>query len=68
MCAGSVILELLPYNWDWDGASSFYKNLTSSMGDIHHFAWRAYSPDTAYYLSEDDELYQNWTSSECTSP
>ena len=39
--AGAMVVELLPYNWEWKGVSRIYKNITSSMGDIHHFAWRA---------------------------
>ena len=42
--AGAMVMELLPYNWEWKGVSRIYKNITKSMGDIHHFAWRAKHP------------------------
>ena len=29
--AGAVVLELLPYNWDWKGISEIYVNLTRSL-------------------------------------
>lgn len=43
-CAGAVVMELLPYNWEWNGISRTYANLTASRGDIHHMAWRAKHP------------------------
>ncbi len=43
-CAGAVVMELLPYNWEWNGISRTYANLTASCGDIHHVAWRAKHP------------------------
>ena len=66
--AGSVVIELLPYNWDWEGASTLYKNLTESMEDISYYSWKANTADTAVYMSEKEAFYQNWTVEECTSP
>ena len=37
-------MELLPYNWEWNGISRMYANLTASCGNIHHVAWRAKNP------------------------
>lgn len=42
---GAVVLELLPYNWEWQGISEIYLNLTRSVGCVHHFAWKANSSE-----------------------
>lgn len=60
-------MELLPYNWEWKGISKIYLNLTCSMGDIHHLAWRATHPRWAVYGSADDARYADWTPQECNS-
>ena len=65
--AGAMVVELLPYNWEWKGVSRIYKNITRSMGDIHHFAWRAKHPKWAVYPSEHEARYAEWTAEECAS-
>ena len=62
-----MVIELLPYNWEWKGISRLYKNLTASVGDIHHFAWRARHPRFAVYMSPDDARYAEWAAEECQS-
>lgn len=64
---GAVVLELLPYNWEWKGISQVYHNVTTSVGDIHHFAWRAKHPRWAQYMTEDEARYAHWTAEECSS-
>lgn len=64
---GAVVLELLAYNWEWKGISEVYFNATSSVGDIHHFGWRAKHPRWAQYLDEDEARYAHWTPEECSS-
>ncbi len=66
-CTGSVVLELLPYNWEWRGVSTIYRNITASLGDVHHFAWRAQSAKHAAYEGPDDARYGEWTHEECAS-
>ena len=66
-CAGAIVLELLPYNWEWRGVSTLYRNITSSLGDVHHFAWRAQSAKHAAYEGPDDARYGDWTHEECAS-
>ena len=61
------MLELLAYNWEWKGISEVYVNVTSSVGDIHHFAWRAKHPRYAQYIDEDEARYAHWTAEECSS-
>ena len=61
------MLELLAYNWEWKGISAVYVNVTSSVGDIHHFAWRAKHPRYAQYIDEDEARYAHWTAEECSS-
>ncbi|DBB16714.1 TPA: hypothetical protein ACH3X3_014959 [Trebouxia sp. C0006] len=64
---GAVVLELLAYNWEWKGISEVYVNVTSSVGDIHHFAWRAKHPRHAQYIDVDEARYAHWTAEECSS-
>ena len=59
------MIEMLPYNWEWKGVSRIYKNITKSMGDIHHFAWRAKHPKWAVYPSDHEARYAEWTAEEC---
>lgn len=47
---GAVVLELLPYNWEWRGISEIYLNLTRSVGSVHHFAWKANSSEVGRLL------------------
>lgn len=65
--AGAVVLELLAYNWEWKGISEVYVNITQSVGDIHHFAWRAKHPRFSDYLDADEARYAYWTAEECSS-
>ena len=65
--AGALVLELLPYNWEWKRISEMYYNMTRSLGDIHHFAWRATSPQWAVYNPPEDAKYSHWTIEECSS-
>ena len=70
MCSipvGAVVLELLPYNWEWKGISQVYHNVTTTVGDIHHFAWRAKHPRWAQYVDENEARYAHWTAEECSS-
>ena len=43
------VLELLPYKWEWANLSMLHYNMTESVGDIHHFAWRPQHYKFAYY-------------------
>ena len=61
-----MVVELLPYNWEWQGISRAYLNLTRTLGDVHHFAWRAGSPRWAVF-GEGEERYAAWTAQECSS-
>lgn len=65
--AGAVVLELLAYNWEWKGISEVYVNITQSVGDIHHFAWRAKHPRWSEYIDADEARYAYWTPEECSS-
>lgn len=60
-------MELLPYNWEWKGISKIYVNLTRSLGDVHHLAWRATHPKWAVYSNADHARYAEWTPEECNS-
>lgn len=63
-----MVVELLAFNWDWRGTSDLYFNATSSMGDVHHFGWRASSSRWVVYThGAGDEKYANWNIEECTA-
>lgn len=49
LAPGSLVLELLPYKWEWKGISQLYYNLTRSTGSIHHVAWRPTDPKWCAY-------------------
>ena len=61
------MVELLPYNWGWRGLSRIYANLTASLADIHHVAWRAGKPRWVAYADDDEARYADWTPQECSS-
>mmetsp|Transcript_26134 Transcript_26134/g.70756 ORF Transcript_26134/g.70756 Transcript_26134/m.70756 type:complete len:546 (+) Transcript_26134:118-1755(+) len=65
MRPGSMVVELLPYKWEWANLSMLYRNITESMGDIHHFAWRPQHYKFAYYSNISDLKYHTWTPIEC---
>ena len=44
-----------------------YVNITRSVGDIHHFAWRAEESRWAVYADADEARYAEWTAEECSS-
>jgi capsular polysaccharide biosynthesis protein len=58
---GAAVYELLPYNWEWQGLSQLYRNLTASVGSLHHFAWRPQEPQWAVYASDADAKYSRET-------
>uniref|UniRef100_A0A7S0RGP0 Glycosyltransferase n=1 Tax=Chlamydomonas leiostraca TaxID=1034604 RepID=A0A7S0RGP0_9CHLO len=65
MPPGSAVLELLPFKWEWAKVSMLYYNITQSIGDIHHFAWRANHYKWADFKNSSDRKYHTWTSEEC---
>ena len=40
----AFVLELLPYNWEWNGISQMHRNLTATTAEVQHVAWRATRP------------------------
>ena len=64
---GAAVVEILPYNWDFAGLSEVYKNLSTSVGELGHVAWRAPCGDWMVYASEADARYSSWTPVECSS-
>ncbi|GFH30421.1 uncharacterized protein HaLaN_29277 [Haematococcus lacustris] len=65
MRPGTMVLELLPYKWEWAGLSQLYHNITQSVGDIHHFAWRPQHYKFAIFANASDYKYHTWTPEEC---
>ena len=49
-----------------ENASSIHFNLTQTIGDVHHFNWRATKPWHVRYAAERDaQRFLNWRTSEC---
>lgn len=68
MAPGSMLLELLPFKWEWHNLSMLYFNMTRSVGDIHHFGWRPSSVEAARYKDRGIAQairYKDWLPGEC---
>eukprot|EP00195_Chlamydomonas_chlamydogama_P014265 CAMPEP_0202909952 /NCGR_PEP_ID=MMETSP1392-20130828/50712_1 /ASSEMBLY_ACC=CAM_ASM_000868 /TAXON_ID=225041 /ORGANISM="Chlamydomonas chlamydogama, Strain SAG 11-48b" /LENGTH=481 /DNA_ID=CAMNT_0049599885 /DNA_START=251 /DNA_END=1696 /DNA_ORIENTATION=+ len=65
MPPGSMLLDLLPYKWEWHNLSMLYFNITQSIGDVHHFAWRPTDHKFCVYKEQQDKRYKDWFPSEC---
>ncbi|MEW5302301.1 MAG: hypothetical protein WDW36_005101 [Sanguina aurantia] len=62
---GALVVELLPYKWEWQGVSRLFYNMTQSMGDIHHHAWRPMEREWCEYIETTDIKYHTWNPVEC---
>eukprot|EP01025_Chloroclados_australasicus_P042517 TRINITY_DN4522_c0_g1_i2.p2 TRINITY_DN4522_c0_g1~~TRINITY_DN4522_c0_g1_i2.p2 ORF type:complete len:202 (+),score=14.77 TRINITY_DN4522_c0_g1_i2:264-869(+) len=63
---GSAVLELIQRYWDWNRIDQSFKDQTDQMGDIHHFAWRAYHINQTVYLKPRDlDKFGAWTDAQC---
>jgi hypothetical protein len=52
--------------WAWNGLDTSFKEQTSLMGDIHHYAWRAKGLNETVYLDPADlRKFGEWTVQEC---
>ncbi|KAG2429620.1 hypothetical protein HXX76_010852 [Chlamydomonas incerta] len=67
LAPGAAVFELLPYKWEWLGISKLYYNITRTVGDIHHFAWRPTEHTLAHYDHENYTRYAPWTPEECSA-
>jgi hypothetical protein len=64
---GAAVYEFVPFNWEWNRMSELYKNLTDSVGTLHHFAWRPHESWWAEYESVADSKFSPWSAAECQS-
>lgn len=51
---GALLLELLPFKFEWHGLSAMYRNLTESTGSLRYAAWRPTDAKWAAYASAAD--------------
>ena len=68
MAPGSMLLELLPFKWEWHNLSMLYFNMTRSLEDIHHFGWRPSTVEAARYKDRgiaQAVRYKDWLPGEC---
>lgn len=52
---GAAVMELIQRNWVWPNLDLSFKVQTMSLGDVHHWAWRAVHRHEAVYLNPRDE-------------
>uniref|UniRef100_A0A7S3QL56 Glycosyltransferase 61 catalytic domain-containing protein n=1 Tax=Dunaliella tertiolecta TaxID=3047 RepID=A0A7S3QL56_DUNTE len=63
---GSAVFELIHRNWHWNGLDTSFRDQTMTMGDIHHYAWRAqYINQTVYLDPRDFHKVAHWPASQC---
>eukprot|EP00892_Ulva_mutabilis_P005351 jgi/Ulvmu1/3188/UM015_0229.1 len=63
---GSAVIELIQRFWSWRRLDQSFKDQTDLMGDIHHFAWRAFHENQTVYLDpRDSEKFGKWTLEQC---
>lgn len=53
--SGAAVYELIQRNWVWEKLDHSFLIQTRSLGDIHHFAWRAVSADEGQYINPNDQ-------------
>lgn len=51
---GAAVVELIQRFWSWRRLDQSFKDQTDQMGDIHHFAWRAFHENQTVYLNPRD--------------
>eukprot|EP00798_Chlamydomonas_sp_ICE-L_P009431 gene9431-4061_t len=51
---GSAVFEIIARNWHWNGLDTSFRDQTATMGDIHHYAWRAQKLNETVYLHKRD--------------
>jgi len=45
-------------HWTWNNMDQSFRDHTTQLGDLHHFAWRANHPnETVYYSDRDGARY-----------
>ena len=65
---GAAVMELIQRNWVWPNLDLSFKVQTQSLGDIHHWAWRARYPHEVEYLDQrDKERFggEEWSGEKC---
>lgn len=62
----SVVIELLPYNYDGFNSFNLFSQITASLGDVTHLVWAANTSEYNVYLPE-DARYASWYRGECYS-
>lgn len=63
---GSAVVEIIQRNWHWNGLDTSFRDQTITMGDIHHYAWRAQRLNETFYLYDRDYVkVAHWPPEEC---
>lgn len=63
---GAAVVELIQRNWMYHGLDQSFQVQTETMGDIHHFAWRArFRNQTVYISPRDSERFGSWNKEQC---
>lgn len=67
---GAAVLELLQRHWGgWGRMDRAFADHSESLGDVHHWAWRARGANETAYRARprDAARFQHWKSRECVS-
>ncbi|KAF8072370.1 ALDH10A8 [Scenedesmus sp. PABB004] len=65
---GSAVVELIQRHWTWNRIDQSFRDHTTALGDVHHFAWRANRANESTYLSPRDAArFADWTTAECVT-
>lgn len=63
---GAAVVEIIQRNWMYHGLDQSFQVQTQTMGDIHHFAWRAQLRNqTVYIVPRDGERFGSWNKAQC---
>lgn len=65
MQSGSFVIELMPYRYDGLDTYNVYRQLTRSLGDVHHLTLPNNNANSVVFQTHDDEKYANWLPGEC---
>jgi len=61
----SIVVELMPFRYDGLNTFSLYRQLTRSLGDVHHLTLSNNDTKSVVFQSDEDEKYSRWLPGEC---
>lgn len=65
MQSGTFVVELMPYRYDGLNTFSLYRQMTRSLGDVHHLTISSNDTKSVIFQSDEDKKYAQWLPGEC---